>query len=308
MSYSTIEFYLVVATLAVASALLEAQEVDGECEIRAPAAGAEIVITTTNRLAGAIHSLTWNGQEFIDSTDHGRQLQSASNFDCASEFFAETFNPTEAGSRSDGAGEQSTSHLLHFTHGTDWLQSTTQMAFWLRPGEKSGGHPAYNTDPLSDHLLTKRVEIGVPGFDNVIRYRVTFSTPLGERHRLAQFEVLTGYMPIEFRAFYTLSPKDGRISKLDDGPGEQEHPVILATQDGKFAMGAISVFRPEGTGWTGPGYGRFAFDAQRVTKWNVVYRLRHQQAVPAGDFPFEVLVAVGNLDMVHKTLLALAKR
>ena len=39
----------------------------------------EIVITTTKRLAGAIHSVTWNGKEFIDSTDHGRQLQSASS-------------------------------------------------------------------------------------------------------------------------------------------------------------------------------------------------------------------------------------
>lgn len=27
--------------------------------------GSEIVITTTSRLAGAIHSLTWNGKEFI---------------------------------------------------------------------------------------------------------------------------------------------------------------------------------------------------------------------------------------------------
>src|SRR5687768_5976005 len=45
--------------------------------IRAPAGQSEIVITTTPRVAGAIHSLTWNGKEFIDSFDHGRQLQSA---------------------------------------------------------------------------------------------------------------------------------------------------------------------------------------------------------------------------------------
>src|SRR5437879_419530 len=69
----------------------------GEAVIRGKAGASEIVITTTARLAGAIHSLTWNGREFIDSTDHGRQLQSAASFDCAGDFIPETFNPTEAG-------------------------------------------------------------------------------------------------------------------------------------------------------------------------------------------------------------------
>ena len=77
---------------------------DGDAEIRAPVGESEIVITTTSRLAGAIHSLTWNGKEFIDSFDHGRQLQSASNFDAGTPITGETFNPTEAGSRDDGAG------------------------------------------------------------------------------------------------------------------------------------------------------------------------------------------------------------
>jgi hypothetical protein len=282
-------------------------QVNGDCVIRAPCAGSEIVVTTTNRVAGAIHALTWGGQPFIDSADHGRQLQSASNFDCGADFFAETFNPTEAGSRSDGAGANSTSRLLHFVHGDDWLQSTNQMAFWLRPGQRSHGHAARNKTAISNHLLTKRVKIGIPGFDNVIRYRVTFSTPLGEPHRLAQFEVLTGYMPIEFRAFYALSIEQGALSKLTDGPGEQEQPVLLATKDGKFAMGAILTSAPRGLGWSGPGYGRFAFDAQNVTKWNVVCRLRDRKAVPSGDYPFEVLVAVGDLETVKSTLMAIAK-
>ena len=89
--------------------------VSGDAQIRAKAGPSEIVITTTSRLAGAIHSLTWNGLEFIDSTDHGRQLQSASNFDAGSRFVPETFNPTEAGSRFDGAGPKSSSVLLALT-------------------------------------------------------------------------------------------------------------------------------------------------------------------------------------------------
>jgi hypothetical protein len=82
--------------------------------IRGKAGPSEIVLTTTTRLAGAIHCLTWNGREFVDSTDHGRQLQSAASFDCASgpPFHAESYIPTEAGSRADGAGPTSTSRIL----------------------------------------------------------------------------------------------------------------------------------------------------------------------------------------------------
>ncbi len=284
------------------------KQISGNAVIRSPCGESEIVITTTNRLAGAIHSLTWNGQEFIDSIDHGRQLQSASNFDCGTKFFPETFNPTEAGSRSDGAGKTSSSRLLKLESGTDWLSSTCQMAFWLKPGQKSSGQIAKNTTVLSEHLISKDVRIGFAGFDNVIRYRVTFETPKHEQHRLAQFEVLTGYMPIEFRRFLGLSTTDGTLLKLTDGPGEQKFPIILATDKGDFAMGAIAMSAPKGVQMVGPGYGRFAFDTQKVTKWNVVYRLRDEEAVPFGRFEFDVLVIVGNLEMVRATMFKLVNR
>lgn len=284
------------------------KQISGNAVIRSPCGESEIVITTTDRLAGAIHSLTWNGKEFIDSIDHGRQMQSASNFDCGSQFYPETFNPTEAGSRSDGAGETSSSRILRFKFGDDWLSSTSQMAFWLKPGQKTRGKIAKNTTVLSEHLLNKDVRIGIPGFDNVIRYRVTFTTPEREQHRLAQFEVLTGYMPIEFRRFLGLSMTDGTLVKLTDGPGEQKLPIILATEKGDFAMGAIAISAPKGFQWVGPGYGRFAFDTQKVTKWNVVYRLRDEEAVPYGRFEFDVLVIVGNLEMVRATMFELVNR
>ena len=179
----------------------------GQAVIRAPAGQSEIVITTTPRVAGAIHSLTWNGKEFIDSFDHGRQVQSAANFDAGSPFTSETFNPTEAGSRSDGVGESSSSRLLHMTVAESALQTTTQMAFWLAPGERSSRHLAKNQGILSNHLLTKRVLIGYRDLPNVIQYNVTFSLPIGERHDFAQFEAVTGYMPAEFQRFWKYNPK-----------------------------------------------------------------------------------------------------
>src|SRR6187200_2260855 len=110
----------------------------GAAVIRGGTGESQIVITTTPRLAGAIHSLTWRGREFIDSFDHGRQLQSASNLDCGGPILDETFNPTEAGSRRDGTGEATSSRLLHMRVEPHALQTVTQMAFWLRPEERSG--------------------------------------------------------------------------------------------------------------------------------------------------------------------------
>lgn len=273
----------------------------GNAEIRAAAGDSEIVITTTARLAGAIHSLTWKGKEFINSEDHGRQLQSASNFDAGSSFTPETFNPTEAGSVQDGAGSRSTSQLLQMIAKGNHLQTTTRMAFWLTPQGNSQGHPAKNTTALSEHLLTKRVQIGYDKWPHVIQYDVTFSLPLGERHTYAQFEVVTGYMPPDFEIFWGLNPQTGNLMELTDGPGEQPFPVILATRDKAYAMGILARDATPG-GMTGPGYGRFRFRAEKVVKWNSVYRLQNKAGVPAADYSFRQFVIVGDLITVKQTM------
>ena len=281
-----------------------AAEPSGDAVIRRPAGDSEIVITTTSRVAGAIHSLTYNGKEFIDSFDHGRQLQSASNFDLQTKFSGETFNPTEAGSRNDGAGERSTSRLLHMVVGKHSLQTTSQMAFWLAPKQKSSGHPAKNRKLLSNHLLTKRVHIGYGDLPHVLQYDVTFGTPIGQRHNYAQFEAVTGYMPEEFRVFWKFNPQSEKLEPLSDGPGEQAYPVVLATKNGSHAMGVFSPDQPS-PGYKHAGYGRFRFSAAKVVKWNCVFRIRDLQGVPPGDYSFRTFVIVGDLETVVESLRAL---
>lgn len=275
--------------------------------IRRAAGNSEIVITTTSRLAGAIHSLTWNGQEFIDSTDHGRQLQSASSFSSEGAHWAEAFNPTEAGSRDDGAGPKSTSRLLHSLTTADSLQTTSQMAFWLEPGQKSEGHPALNTTKLSNHLLTKRVQIGLPNLLHVIRYDVTFTVPVGERHTFAQFEALTGYMPEQFRSFWTFRPATGELQPISDGPGEQAFPIVLSTESGSHAMGIYSPQQPS-PGFENAGYGRWKFARERVVKWNSVFRQRRADGIEPGEFSFRNFVIVGERETVRTSLVELHQR
>jgi hypothetical protein len=294
--------------------------VDGNAVIRAPAGSSEIVLTTTSRLAGAIHSLTWNGREFIDSHDHGRQLQSAASFDCAQStpFWAERFNPTEAGSRADGIGATSSSRLLELTTtttaaaaagaaGGPELRTRSQLAFWLAPGEESYGRPALNRTVLSDHRLAKRVRLGHDGMAQVLEYDVTFTLPSGEDHTYAQFEALTGYMPPDFSRFWTFRADTGRLEPLDDGPGEQPHPVVFSTADAAHAMGILSAAPPP-PGTAGPGYGRFRFEAEKVVKWNCVFRAHDPDRVRSGEYPFRLFVVVGTLEDVRQSLATLTQR
>jgi hypothetical protein len=249
--------------------------------------GHGIVIKTTTRLAGAIDSLTWGGKEFVDSVDHGRQLQSACAFgDGGPGFHAEGYNPTEAGARHDGVGPTSTSVLLSLKAEGDVLETRTRMAFWLRPGESSEGKPARNTKALSDVVVAKKVEIR-PG---LLEYTVTFTVP--EAHPYGQYEALTGYMPPAFSRFLVFDPKTGDVRPLSDGPGEQALPVILSTESGSHAMG---IWSPDPS----PGYGRWRFAAEKVVKWNCVFRERD---VKPGDRTFRCFVPVGSLADVVASL------
>lgn len=262
-----------------------------------------LTVTTTNRLAGAVHSIRWQAKEFIDSADHGRQLQSACSFDAMSDdpFWAERYNPTEAGSRRDGDSDRSSSRLLGIESTEREIRTSTQMAFWLNPGERSQGRLALNTSSISDHVLDKRITLGAYEDPHVIRVDNTFHLPENQSHRFAQYEVLTGYMPSEFSTFWKVSTTDGRLLRLDDGPGEQSDPVILATKDHRFAMGAVSMGNPQ---WidSAPGYGRFRFPTENVVKWNVVFRHRQLPRITQNKASFRVLVMVGTLEQVRSLI------
>lgn len=281
----------------------------GDSVIRAKAGASDIVITTTSRVAGAIHSLKWNGMEFIDSLDHGRQLQSACSFDLARSgpFWAECFNPTEAGSRLDHTGNKTTSRLTAHVARNNILATKCQMAFWLAPGEKSSGRPALNTTTLSNHHLGKIVRIGHEGLPHAIEYIVTFGIPSAEYHTMGQFEALTGYMPPDFSRFLSWNPTTGKPAELNDGPGEQPLPVIFTTANEQHAMGIYTPFMPSCPS-DKPSYGRFRFPREKVVKWNCVFRVRNPQGINITGVSLRMFVSVGTLDDVVTTQASLHQK
>lgn len=252
------------------------------------------VKASPDRFAGAISSVTFRGKEYINSADHGRELQSASSFDG----LGECFNPTEAGGAADGVGPKTASLPITYSASSNVMQTLTNMAFWLPPGKPYGRRcgatqftSAQNTTVVSGHNLRKTVLMGYQGIPNVLRFEVAFSIP--EDHQSATFEALTGYMPPEFSVFLTYDPVRRTLSTLSFGPGEQGKPVMLATTDGRHAMGVSSPGLPQAA-FQGLGYGRFRFPD--TNKWGCVFREGH---IAAGStHVYACLVAIGTVDEV----------
>lgn len=289
-----------------ACVLAQAPVVSGEAELWGAIGGKPLVIRTTSRLAGAIDSVKWAGVEFIDSHDHGRQLQSAINADIGGVYHVECYNPTEAGSVVDALGPKSTSRLEEISVRDGVLSTRTRMAFWLAPGMKSGGNVALNDRLLSDHVLTKQVRIGRPGMDHVLDYRVKFTVPADRPHTYLQVEALTGYMPWSFSEELRFDAKSSTLVSLSRQNGEQRDPVVLSTPSGDHAMGVFTPTRPP-AGQPSVGYGRFKFEHDKVVKWNCVFRLRSPGGIKPGDYGYQLYVVIGTREDCRRTLAALTQ-
>ena len=256
--------------------------------------GDPITIRASDQFSGAIFSLTWRGVEFIDSYDHGRQLQSAVQFNGR----RECYNPTEAGANADSGGRWSSSELLSVIAEANTLRTLTRMAFWLGPGEVSPSCPggASNAASLSDHQLAKTVTVR----GNVITHDVTFHVP--RSYERADFEAVTAYLPARFDTFWSYDPRSDAITPLEKARGARDDPVVITTSDGSYAMGVYSIRLPQSAHPTS-GYGWQRFETEQVSKWSCVYRLKHLQP---GSYSFRCFIIVGSLDDVTATIRTLA--
>lgn len=276
---------------------------DGNLAIERPALGSTIRIETSARFAGAVSSLVFRGKQYVDIRDHGRELQSASSFDG----LGECFNPTEAGSVADKDGPSSSSKLLGAKTGPNWIETSTDMAFWLPPGydykHACGTTPsvthAANKDVRGGHILDKRLEIGEGNEPNVIVDRVTYTVP--EAHGSATFEAATIYTPIDFSKRYVLN-FDTRNVEPTTLIGEDQWPTILATADGSQAVAVFSPFLPQQQ--PPRGYGTFAFP--NTNKLNCVFR--EKPIAAGGHYSYVCYFVVGTLDEVKASLFRLHER
>lgn len=254
--------------------------------------GNGIQICSSRRMAGAVDSVTWNGVQFINAYDHGRELQIA-----ITTHDGECYNPTEAGRSNDGAKATTTSVLEGVSTSGNVLRTTVLPAFWLAPGQcEPGCGCARNKEAVSKYETSKAVQIGYKGVPNALYYMFTVVVP--ESQSWLQFESPTGYMPIRFGSFYTIDLATGKLQAVDHGPGETPQPVILATSDSAFAMGSFLETYPHADLIS---YARFYFPssdpAWATSKWSDVWR-SGAGFVAGQRLDFRSVVCLGTLQMV----------
>ena len=56
---------------------------------------------------------------------------------------------------------------------------------------------------------------------------------------------------------------------------------------------------------TGPTYGRFRFRAEKVVKWNCVFRVTDKNGIQPGEYACRMFVIVGDVNTVRDSLRAL---
>jgi hypothetical protein len=273
----------------------------GDIAIERPALGSIIHLQTSARFGGSVSSIVFRGKQYVDTRDHGRELQSASSFDG----LGECYNPTEAGSFADADKQTTSSNLLDTKAGANWLATKTDMAFWLPPAfdykKQCGMNPAVthavNKTIRGGHILEKRIELGDAGEPNVVSDHLTYVVP--EAHSSATFEAATIYTPVEFSRRLVLNFSTGSV-EATTVTGEQDYPVILATPDGNHAVGIFSSALPQ----AGLGYGTFGFSD--TNKINCVFR---ENNILAGQsFHYICNFVFGTLSEVKASIIIMHDR
>lgn len=214
-------------------------------------------IVAAKNFGGSIVSMTFRGKQYVNNdngkeVDYGRQIQSAVTYD----EMGECFNPTEAGGRYDKGMERSSSKLLSVKTTERTLETTTDMAFWMLPGDmhakgcgSSGkGNIAKNKAIREGYILKKKITAGNSKNDNIIKFETIFESPVVNKS--GRFEPMSIHLTNEFQRVYLWKGKDG-VKEDNRKALRSSDPIILTTNDGKNAMGIYMQFPANTTSWYG---------------------------------------------------------
>ena len=182
----------------------------------------------------------------------------------------ECLNPTQAGGSRDASnlsGRSTSQRLRSFVSPDGFMEISTRMAYWLRPGMTcaipgQGRSPVDNKSRLSRDIYKINYNFGLNGHPNVVRASISYN--IASNYQSAVVEALTIYTPPIFDTFHQIDPQTGALTlEPTQVPGERDAPVILSTKDGASAIAFISLVQ-------GANYARFRFPD--TNKISLVYR------------------------------------
>lgn len=281
-----------------------------------------ISVSTSNQFGGAVSSIKWNGKEYINNWDHGRQLQ------LNMQFFNRycCYNPYEAGSWDDGKGPTSTSKVLSLNASGNRLETNTQMCWNFKEFNKNPnsldycGDPSQwlpvvpYTTPLSNYRAHKIITIGFAGIPNVIEYLIDEFIPEAVLKGNNNLTAVLNYDFASLRSWDVVSKDYRNMRAL---AGVDDRIKVVSTADGSYAMGwyAPELLQPYGSVGTANWWlivppDPFYRDPIDPTKVDLNYACVHFGSVnrydtfngPATTGGDRAYLVVGNLDQVKQAL------
>lgn len=242
------------------------------CEVPFDVSGAQVRVTANLAAGGAISELVWNGKQFVNAYDYGREIQVAVNFRTDG-----TDNPTEGGDQwgcpgFKPAGWAHGSPLLSYNRAGPALQTLTSPLQW-RPQYWGGGEH----NPVRWlGTIGKLVTLDFLGRPNVMQWNTTITLPSLKNY--ADLEIATAYLNSEFSSMYlydaasdTLNPRSVAVNACNVD-SLFAGAAVLATSDSQYALGIYRSSTPTLSHFglcnflTGSGGGKFGGD---TTKSNV---------------------------------------
>jgi hypothetical protein len=233
--------------------------------------GKPVQVGASNRFGAAVYSLVYDGFQYLDSSDHGRELQTAWQLDG----MGEGQNPTEAGSAANGAGTTSSTRVLAANVNGMSLSTRVNPAYWL----------TYNGQVTSPHYLEKTVRLD----GNVLRHDVGMylASPY---HTTMAVEGLTAYTPTSFTRCFTFDYGGTNVTEIAPGPlVASTRPVMLSNSDTSRAIALIGGDRSH-LHWIG-----------RIGAWPKIDASWFSVSNPSGWYRWTTFTVVGNTNDVLST-------
>lgn len=257
-----------------------------------------------NQVAGAaVWSWVWNGIEFVNTNDYGREIQSA--------FFYGNQNPTEAGdvAVSGDVQDMHGSPVASLTVTGDGI-STRALPLEWNPGISGASADQialYNTVQLG-----KDIHMNYNNMGGVAQYVTSLTLPNAISN--GSLEMPTGYLKSGFNRFYTFDSSNGATTEVHPpvcntganvqyGPPSGYGGVIISNGDQTAAQGIYGALKSVG----GPaGY----FTLWDFTNGGCPYQTSKWDIVTDGNFPagtstYNSYVVTGTLAQVQQMMRAL---
>lgn len=277
---------------------------------------------------GTFWSWIWNGVQFVNTTDYGREIQSDLFCDASSGCVSgwghgdpgvpSSQNPNEAGDDAALANNPDAAHgspLASYSVGTNEIKTSTVPLDWNPSGStESPPLQQWQSYLYNTTLISKDVQFGWGGMSGVARYTTTFHVP--SYLSATASELPTGYLQPNFNTYFTEDAATNTLSgpltipicpstysPLSFQPGSGYGGVIISTSNQQTAMGVYGRLTTVG----GPVDHFEMWDwshnncPSQTSKWSVV----RYGSMNAGDNSFTTFVITGSVSQVRSWMAQL---